>query len=104
MNKQRVVGLCRKFNKAVSTKHFKVENYSVILDASRTCAEKGRYYTNQPACVQVGQANVGWQFSHSYPVPPDVQSAMADSGGSALSRKLLSCTHSLKIILKTQDG
>jgi len=31
MNKQQVVGLRRKFNKAVSTKHLKVENYSVIL-------------------------------------------------------------------------
>jgi len=31
MNKQRVVGLCCKFNKAVSIKHLKVENYSIIL-------------------------------------------------------------------------
>ena len=31
MNKQRVVGLCCKFNKAVGIKHLKVENYSIIL-------------------------------------------------------------------------
>jgi len=37
MNKQQVVDLCRKFNKAVSTKHLKIENYSVILQKEGVC-------------------------------------------------------------------
>jgi len=44
MNKQRAVGLCCKFNKAVSTEHLKVENYSVILQKEFV------YYGKQAAC------------------------------------------------------
>jgi len=44
MNEQQAVGLCRKCDKAVSNKHLKVENYSVILQ------KKFVYYGKQAAC------------------------------------------------------
>jgi len=39
-----LMSLCRKFNKAVSTKHLKIENYSVILQKEFV------YYGKQAAC------------------------------------------------------